>query len=215
MSEAPTLSERIAARLERLAEMDLAAAEHVHAQLVASTEPKITAELSRAYQRASRTLRQTLMLQMKHEREQAAAAARTPAERPFSDADRAFSRLVNARIEDLQDAVGRVAAAAHPDRPRLQREALDRLDIELDDVSEEDEFIDEPLHDQVVAVCERLRLPPALAQQWETLPPPPETFDPATQKLEILKCEVEQLRGRLDQLLSERDARVGQERDRA
>ena len=45
MSEAPTLSERIAARLERLAEMDLAAAEHVHAQLVASTEPKTTAEL--------------------------------------------------------------------------------------------------------------------------------------------------------------------------
>ena len=180
MSEAPTLSERIAARLERLAEMDLAAAEHVHAQLVATTEPKATAELSRAYQRASRTLRQTLMLQMKHERDQAADAARTPAERPFSDADRAFSRLVNARIEDIQDAVGRVAAAAHPDRPRLQREALDRLDIELDDVSEEDEFIDEPLHDQVVAVCERLGLPPALARQWETLPPPPETFDPAT-----------------------------------
>jgi len=182
MSEAPTLTDRIAARLERLAEMDLAAAEHVHAQLLASSEPKTTAELSRAYQRASRTLRQTLMLQMKHERDQAAAAARAErtAERPFSDADRAFTRLVNARIEDIQDAVGRVAAAAHPDRPRLQREALDRLDIDLDDWAEEDDFIDEPLHDQVVAICERLGLPPELAQQWETLPPPPQTFDPAT-----------------------------------
>lgn len=31
-------------------------------------------------------------------------------------------------------------------------------------------------------------------------------FDPATQKLEILQCEVEMLRGRLTQLLDERDA---------
>ena len=32
-----------------------------------------------------------------------------------------------------------------------------------------------------------------------------ETFDPATQKLEILQCEVEQLRARLAELLEERD----------
>jgi len=87
---------------------------------------------------------------------------------------------VNARVEDIQDAVGRVAAAAHPDRPRLQREALDRLDMELDAWSDEDEFIDEPLHELIVAACERVGLPPALAQQWETLPPPPRTFDPAS-----------------------------------
>ena len=182
MSEAPQPHERIAARLERLAEMDLAAAEHVHAQLVATSEPAAVAELARAYQRASRTARQTLMLQMRHAKacEEAEARAARDAPEPISDADAAYDRLVSGRIEVLQDAVGRVAAAAHPDKPRLQREALDRLDIELDDVSEEDEFIDEPLHDQVVAVCERLRLPPALARQWETLPPPPETFDPAT-----------------------------------
>jgi len=182
MSEALTLSDRIAARLERLAEMDLAAAEHVHAQLLASAEPKTTAELSRAYQRASRTLRQTLMLQMKHERDQAAAEARAArtAERPFSDADRAFTRLVNGRIEDVQDAVGRVAAAAHPDRPRLQREALDRLDIELDDWSDEDDFIEQRLDDLIVEACQRVGLPLDLAQQWEDLPKATETFDPAT-----------------------------------
>jgi len=180
MSEATPLSDRIAARLERLAEMDLAAAEHVHAQLLASTEPKTTAELSRAYQRASRTLRQTLMLQMKHERDREAAAARKPAEQPVSDADRAFTRLVNGRIEDVQDAVGRVAAAAHPDRPRLQREALDRLDIELDDWSDEDDFIEQRLDDLIVEACERVGLPLDLARQWEDLPKATETFDPAT-----------------------------------
>ncbi|MBV8686976.1 MAG: serine acetyltransferase [Alphaproteobacteria bacterium] len=39
-----------------------------------------------------------------------------------------------------------------------------------------------------------------------------EQFDPATQKLEILQCEVERLRARLAELLRERD---GKERDRA
>jgi serine O-acetyltransferase len=39
-----------------------------------------------------------------------------------------------------------------------------------------------------------------------------EAFDPNTQKLELLQCELEQLRGRLAQLLAERDE---QERDRA
>ena len=33
-----------------------------------------------------------------------------------------------------------------------------------------------------------------------------ETFDPATQKLEILQCEVEQLRKRLAEVIAERDA---------
>jgi hypothetical protein len=180
MSEAPTLSDRIVARLEQLAEMDLAAAEHVHAQFLASTEPKTTAELSRAYQRASRTLRQTLMLQTKHDREAAAAAraART-VEWPVSDADAAYDRLVTGRTLDLQDAVGRVAAAAHPDKPRLQREALDRLDIELDDWSGEDEFIAQRLDDLIVEACERVGLPLELPRRWEELPPAPEAFDPA------------------------------------
>jgi serine O-acetyltransferase len=40
-----------------------------------------------------------------------------------------------------------------------------------------------------------------------------EMFDPQTQKLELLQCEVEQLRKRLAELIDERDGR--QERDRA
>ena len=179
MSEALSLSDRIAARLERLAEMDLAAAEHVQAQLLATTEPKETADLARAYQRASRTLRQTLMLQMKHARDQA-EAERGEEQPAVSIGDAAYNRLVNARIADIQGAVARVAAAAHPDNPRLQREALDRLDIELDDWADEDDFIDRPLDPMVVDACESIRLPTALAQQWQELPRPAETFDPAT-----------------------------------
>lgn len=42
-----------------------------------------------------------------------------------------------------------------------------------------------------------------------------ELYDPATQKLEILRCEVEQLRKRLAELIEERDGASSQERDRA
>jgi serine O-acetyltransferase len=40
-------------------------------------------------------------------------------------------------------------------------------------------------------------------------------YDPATQKLEILRCEVEQLRKRLAELIEEQSGRQVQERDRA
>jgi serine O-acetyltransferase len=42
-----------------------------------------------------------------------------------------------------------------------------------------------------------------------------EVFDPATQKLELLQCEVEQLRKRLAQLIEEQQSHHGEERDRA
>ena len=42
-----------------------------------------------------------------------------------------------------------------------------------------------------------------------------ENFDPATQKLELLQCEVEQLRRRLAELLDKRDGGERKERDSA
>ena len=48
MSEAPQPVDRTAALLDRLIDMDMAAAEHVHAQLLATTEPSQVASLSRA-----------------------------------------------------------------------------------------------------------------------------------------------------------------------
>ena len=93
----------------------------------------------------------------------------------------AYNRLAGLRIADLQDAVGRVAAAAHPESPRLQREALDRLDYEIDrwNDDEDDALIVERLDDLVAEACERAGLPLDLARRWEDLPPAPEIFDPA------------------------------------
>ena len=182
MTDAQPGPDRTTQMLDRLAEMDLAAAEHVHAQLLATTEPKAVAELARAYQRVGRALRQVLMLKMKHEKDAAEAAAKAArAAEPSIFADDARDRMANLRTVQLQDAVGRVAAAAWPDKPRLQREALDRLDVLIDDwLADDDEkiFLDR-LDDLVVEACERLDLPLALARQWEDLPDPAHTFDPA------------------------------------
>ena len=40
-------------------------------------------------------------------------------------------------------------------------------------------------------------------------------FDPQTQKVELLRCELEQMRKRLDALIAERDGEADRERDRA
>jgi len=64
MSEAPQPVDRTAALLDRLIDLDMSAAEHVHAQLLAATEPAEVASLSRAYNRCSRGARQSVMLRM-------------------------------------------------------------------------------------------------------------------------------------------------------
>ena len=183
MSETPQPGDRVAALLDRLTDMDLSAAEHVHAQLLAATDPVEVASLSRAYNRCSRSARQVAMLRMRYDKDRAEAQAR--AERaaqpsPFREKT-ALDRLIDRRTADLQDAVARVAAAAHPDKPRLQREALDRLDYEIDLWLDRDDFdfIDERLDDLVVQACGRAGLPLDLARRWEHLPPAPQTFDPA------------------------------------
>jgi serine O-acetyltransferase len=42
-----------------------------------------------------------------------------------------------------------------------------------------------------------------------------ESFDPATQKMELMRCELETMRKRLDALLADSDETHGRERDRA
>jgi hypothetical protein len=188
MTEAPQppdrTEDRTGAMLDRLAALDLAAAEHVHARLLEADEPKAVAELARAYQRCSRAVRQVLMLMLKHEADLAARAMVRVSELSRLASTDARSRMADIRAEELKHAVGRVAAAAWPGKPRLQRDALDRLDVLIDDwlLDEDGEgeklFLDS-LDDLVLDACEELGLPAALARRWEDLPDPPQTFDPA------------------------------------
>ena len=172
--------DRDAERLARLAELDMSAAEHVHAQLVAATGPDEVANLSRAWQRTARSLRQTLALKAKLTREAAQAEARAKLEARWKDED-AGDYDMDAhdpaelpfveRICGLQDAVGRIAYETIPEEER--REALlDRFDAELDDWREEDDFLTADLDAQVVRACRLLGLPEDLAPRWRDLADP-------------------------------------------
>ncbi|HEX7946786.1 MAG TPA: hypothetical protein VF495_19115 [Phenylobacterium sp.] len=92
----------------------------------------------------------------------------------------ARERLIDGRIEELQDAIGRIAAVTHSGNLKLQREALDRLDAELEDWVDDDDFLLERLATLVDQACERVGLPRRYSDTWEDLPKPPDPFDPAT-----------------------------------
>ena len=169
MSEAPSLNDRIAARLERLAEMDFAAAEKVHAQLMAAETPEETAALSRSYQRVSRSARQCLMLQMRYERERGAQWAQAKILNRRDEAIR--EAKVETRTSALQAAVERVAAVAIPNAAERE-DRLDHFDMELDEWLDEPDFLTADLDAQVLRACRTMGLPEDLAKAWRRLPAP-------------------------------------------
>jgi hypothetical protein len=166
------------AMIRRLAEMDMAAAEKAHAALMAADQPAEIAAALLAYQRAARSARQTLMLKARLKRmtfdvtplRQAAAAVHRAADLAE---DAATEAAFFARVEPLHDAVGRVAAAAHPGDAERQRALEAGHDALVDVEMELPDFLHHPLEAHVVAHCEALGLPRDLAARWRELPKPP------------------------------------------
>lgn len=177
MSEAPPPIDRDAEMLARLAELDLAAAEHVHAKLIAATETAEIAELGRTYQRVSRSLRQTLALKSKLGLARLEAASHAMLQRPlkipiiegFHTDDRAM---------ELQDAVERIVETAFLGDEERITSALARFDRELDDWVEEENFADADLDRQVRRACRLVEAPEGLADVWRELPRPSFSPDP-------------------------------------
>lgn len=171
MSEAPAPADRTAVALARLAELDLAAVEHVHARLMAAREAAEVAELGRTYQRVSRSLRQTLAFGERHAREQA-AAAETAARAAVARRDALPEDLVNARFEIVGEAMNRVIYAVCAERPDWIEDLEVRLDRELTALFNDDRILDDDVDAQVRAISEALGVPPALAARWRSLPEP-------------------------------------------
>ena len=183
MTATPPVIEAADAFLERLARLDLQAAEHVHACLLDTVKPAEVAELSRAYARVSRGVRQTLALhsKLKLDRERAAReAARHEAETQAPGRERpAFdfkAHLIDARHEAVHDAVERVISKAADGDEARHTELAHRFDRELDDWTETDDFLDLDVEAHIQEACRRLGLPEPLARAWRTLPEP--TFFP-------------------------------------
>lgn len=175
MSEAPAPVDRTAAALARLAELDLAAVEHVHARLLAATEAAEVAELGRTYQRVARSLRQTLAFGERHARERAAAAetaAKAALARREARRDALPEDLVNARFEIVGDAMNRVIYTVCAERPDWIEDLEVRLDRELTQLFNDDRILDDDIDAQVRAISLALGLPPELAARWRSLPDP-------------------------------------------
>ena len=179
--------------LEKLARLDLMAAQHVHACLLDTTDPDEVARLAQAYARCSRQVRQTLAChsKLKAEREKAARLAeqherwRLGAGRPVETDEDLRTLAREERVFDLADAMGRVIGHACAGDEARHTELAHRFDRELDDWEEEPDFLDFDLDDHVRAACRRLGLPEHLAEAWAELPEPAFVPDPAPRIREI------------------------------
>jgi hypothetical protein len=174
------------AKLERLAELDLALAEKAHALAMAATDADDFNGHVRSYQRTARSLRQTLALKAKIARDQRLDAERAAERRakrnPDDDGFNEWS--IEQRLGEVQGAVGRVIAAAARERPEVERpdwqtDLYARFDREMDDWTLKPHLFMELDVDSLVRdFCARLRLPPELAAAWRDLPPAAWAPDP-------------------------------------
>lgn len=187
MTEATPPTSRAEALLDRLAELDMAWVEKVHAHAMAASETDEINSLGRTYQRAARSLRQTLACRAKlaHDAQAMALKAKShdPGQRRTFGADLEAHHedlRVEKRITDLQDAVGRVIVASTGAEPIAAHEAFDRFDREMDDWEIDELFGLEDLDDHIAEVCKALDLPEDLASTWRSLPKVVFQPDPAT-----------------------------------
>jgi hypothetical protein len=179
------------AMLAELAGLDLSLARHVHACAMATEDPGEVADLARAYQRVSRSVRQSLALhaRLKRERERDARdnapLPKPPPPKPARDAHR-----IAERREVLRAAVQRVLwdeyeQAEDEDEAGYffdlleQRLAIRARDDAFGLVVHDGAWAAEPLDEHVVRLCLDLGLPEAAARAWRDLPdPPPEALPP-------------------------------------
>lgn len=179
--------------LADLATMDLSLAKHLHACAMNADDVDEIVNLSRAYQRISRSVRQSLALhaRLKRERERAEREAQTrptpPPPKPARDEHR-----IAERQDDLRASVQRLIWSEY-ERAETEDEDeagyfFDLLEQRLESAVRHDTFglvtrdgdwVEEPLDDHVVRVCRDLGLDRIAGRPWRDLPdPPPEALLP-------------------------------------
>jgi hypothetical protein len=135
--------------LGRLAELDLAAAERVHARLMAAEDAAEVAELARSYQRLARSLRQTLALKARLKRERAQAGEkRDPQDDPRT----------GPRTAEVREALTRVVWNEY-EREEAE-DILQESEWFLQVAAREDRFLTDPLSVVVARLCHQLEIRP-------------------------------------------------------
>jgi hypothetical protein len=165
------------AMLARLAQLDLALAERVHAAAMAAAEPDQINDLGRTYQRVARSLRQTLALKAKLRRDREAdGRANPPPPPPAPPPPKLDWVAMRRRQQALGEAVHRVIAETFEPESADYEMQLDILRQVISTTSTEPEFTVRPLDEQVMETCAILDLPLETAERWRDLPPPPPDY---------------------------------------
>ncbi|MFZ5720926.1 MAG: hypothetical protein ACOY5Y_15810 [Pseudomonadota bacterium] len=174
---AKSASERAAEMLAEAAEMDLALARRVHARAMAAEDDAALAELTRAQNRALRSMRQSLALAARlgeiraradlvRGQAERARGETAQAERPRKDDYPGLRR----RGRELAQAAGRVILRYT--ECEEEREALfEFLDDVILGLDPRGDFSPETLDAQVHAFCDEMDIPAALYTRWRELPP--------------------------------------------
>ena len=189
MSQAADIAERRQQMLAKLAELDLAATEAAHASYLAAIDTPEEAEKGRTYQRMGRSLRQSLALHERFERN-AAGEARADAQEARRDAilnppvedhepRRQFPRDIeaaNRRADELRTAVRRVIWSEGFEKSELESERelagewCRLLEDWLLDERCHDDFFTRPLDEHVADICAEMGLNQENAARWRELP---------------------------------------------
>lgn len=170
MSEAEAPISREEQILERLAELDLALAERVHAKAMAAEDAGEIERLGRTYQRIARSVRQTLMAKARLAREREAAARRESlsrleaglGRRGFYDVfDDEPAPVVFGR--DTRDRIDEVCRAARPyverERPDFDESDAAQILGLARELAEYDDFLDYSVAESVDHILEILGYP--------------------------------------------------------
>ena len=182
--------------LGQLAGLDMALARHVHACAMATEDPTEVANLSRAYQRISRCVRQSLALhaRLKRERERAEREIPPPAPKPPPPTPPRDQLRIAARRDAVREAAQRVAWSEY-EYEEVEVEGTDHVGYLFSLLEEhlhneirantfglkadDDAWVVEPLDDHVVRICHRLGLPETATRAWRDLPEVPWEDDEA------------------------------------
>lgn len=161
MANAADMTERHGRILAELSELGLALARGVQAQALAAEDPATVADLSLAFHRISRSVRQTLALEAKLERDRNRQDREDRA-----DAVREAERRVQHRKAQVRIAVERLVwnEAEDDEAERL----LADLENLLDEEALSDSFTEAPLDAHIARICKELGLAA-----------PPDRADPA------------------------------------
>ena len=139
--------------LAELAELTLSAAHRMHGRLMAAETPQEVAEAGLAFQRVSRSLRQTLLLETRFETDREAAARAEAEQGAAARKAPAEVRKARVRSEVVREIVEQTEDLEHAE------ELIEDLDKVFNAYVDGHDFAGEGLEPLIVELCAALDLP--------------------------------------------------------